>query len=425
MDRHRSTLELVRHDESARALELVRHDETARAPERDWDVTAFELDTDALAPQVVSDTTPQVVYDISFPEVHRNNEESTKERAPSRQDPKPVSKWLLIIMAFVVAIAIAVGAGVGVWRHREHISHAVSTITSPPVQSPTASLNPVTTSSPKSTSAAQSILDDTSLAALVLPGGDRHFFFQDNNGFIRRAVRSASENQWTISSPLNLSSNPKSLTPLTASVYDAIEVEDEGVLGPIVIGLQYVSESHILISNNLVQGNWTPDSTFGNWSTAVDTRSLSFCSIPSPETAPNNSTLNIALLFYENSKGKVSALLQRGSSGGNGSYQSGTIRWVDITSQESRSLPNDFRNTPSSNNNQSTTLYESDTNATFSAPFTSAANISAYGPTMLSYSPNSRISIVATGYAGSTSGPGIFGAGIHCAFSYPEQLLKD
>ena len=108
---------------------------------------------------------------------------------------------------------------------------------SPPVQSPTASLNPVTTSSPKSTSAAQSILDDTSLAALVLPGGDRHFFFQDNNGFIRRAVRSASENQWTISSPLNLSSNPKSLTPLTASVYDAIEVEDEGVLGPIVVNI--------------------------------------------------------------------------------------------------------------------------------------------------------------------------------------------
>ena len=34
------------------ALELVNHDETARAPERDWDATAFELDTSALAPQV-------------------------------------------------------------------------------------------------------------------------------------------------------------------------------------------------------------------------------------------------------------------------------------------------------------------------------------------------------------------------------------
>ena len=40
MDRHYST------------LELAKHDETARAPERDYDATAFELDTSALAPQV-------------------------------------------------------------------------------------------------------------------------------------------------------------------------------------------------------------------------------------------------------------------------------------------------------------------------------------------------------------------------------------
>lgn len=40
MDRHYST------------LELFKHDETARAPERDYDATAFELDTSALAPQV-------------------------------------------------------------------------------------------------------------------------------------------------------------------------------------------------------------------------------------------------------------------------------------------------------------------------------------------------------------------------------------
>ena len=40
MDRHYST------------LELVKHDETARAPERNWETTAFELDKSALAPQV-------------------------------------------------------------------------------------------------------------------------------------------------------------------------------------------------------------------------------------------------------------------------------------------------------------------------------------------------------------------------------------
>ena len=33
-------------------LELVKHDETARAPERDYDATAFELDASAMAPQV-------------------------------------------------------------------------------------------------------------------------------------------------------------------------------------------------------------------------------------------------------------------------------------------------------------------------------------------------------------------------------------
>lgn len=40
MDRHFST------------LELVKHDETARAPEIDHDATAFELDGNVLAPQV-------------------------------------------------------------------------------------------------------------------------------------------------------------------------------------------------------------------------------------------------------------------------------------------------------------------------------------------------------------------------------------
>lgn len=80
MDRHYST------------LELVKHDETARAPERDWDATAFELDGSALAPETVPETTPEVFYDNSFPEVHGNIEESTKERAPSNHISKPTLK---------------------------------------------------------------------------------------------------------------------------------------------------------------------------------------------------------------------------------------------------------------------------------------------------------------------------------------------
>ena len=40
MDRHYST------------LELAKHDETTQAPERDYDATAFELDFSAMAPEV-------------------------------------------------------------------------------------------------------------------------------------------------------------------------------------------------------------------------------------------------------------------------------------------------------------------------------------------------------------------------------------
>ena len=74
---------------------------------------------------------------------------------------------------------------------------------------------------PNITHAPQYILNDTSLAAVFLSNGDRHFFFQDNTGLIRRAVRVESNGQWTTSPNLNASadasSNPKRHTPLTAT----------------------------------------------------------------------------------------------------------------------------------------------------------------------------------------------------------------
>ena len=52
MDRHYST------------LELAKHDATARAPERDYDATAFELDVSVLAPEVSK--TPYVARSCDF-----------------------------------------------------------------------------------------------------------------------------------------------------------------------------------------------------------------------------------------------------------------------------------------------------------------------------------------------------------------------
>lgn len=90
--------------------------------------------------------------------------------------------------------------------------------------SPPAPPNPNTTPHPNITHAPQYILNDTSLTALSLSNGDRHLFFQDNTGLIRRAVRTESNGQWTTSPNLNASVDPSSNpglkpkihTPLTA-----------------------------------------------------------------------------------------------------------------------------------------------------------------------------------------------------------------
>ena len=117
-------------------------------------------------------------------------------------------------MFTVLIIAVAVGIGVAI----VHLTYSYSP--------------PATTSSRNLTSAAQYILDDTSLAALIIPNGDRHLFFQDNNGSIRRAVRTASDEQWIISPYVNLSANSKKHTPLAATVYSNVEAFDNGVFDP-------------------------------------------------------------------------------------------------------------------------------------------------------------------------------------------------
>ena len=85
--------------------------------------------------------------------------------------------------------------------------------------SPAAPQNPKITPHPNITRVAQYILNDTSLAALFLANGDRQQFFQDNTGLIRRAVRTASNSQWSTSPYLSVNfNNAKNNTPLAVNV---------------------------------------------------------------------------------------------------------------------------------------------------------------------------------------------------------------
>ena len=136
-----------------------------------------------------------------------------------------------------------------------------------------------------------------------------------------------------------------------------------------------------------------------------------------------NSTSNSALLYYENPTKKVSALLQRIHTDVDQNYTNVQPQWVDITSQESQSLPAEFRNVPGFR--YSNTLYESDTNATLSSPFTCAANFSLATVGALFYSPHNASlldsgPVVESDYRIGPSGPGNFSKGMHSRSSYLE-----
>lgn len=74
----------------------------------------------------------------------------------------------------------------------------------------------------------QQIINDTSLAATVLANDDRHLFFQDPQGVIRRVSRAASAIQWILDSVPIPIMDPRNFTPIAVTSrkfpYNAQEV---------------------------------------------------------------------------------------------------------------------------------------------------------------------------------------------------------
>ena len=77
----------------------------------------------------------------------------------------------------------------------------------------------------------------------------------------------------------------------------------------------------------------------------MTTRSLSVASTGTSLSSSQDIS-DLALLYYENPYGKVSALCQESYFANLGDQGFGAItnKWIDITSQESKSLPDEFRN---------------------------------------------------------------------------------
>ena len=177
------------------------------------------------------------------------------------------------------------------------------------------------------------------------------------------------------------------------------------MLTHIQIEVFYVSDSNQLSSLSVDGNSYAMRDLGKNYSTAIDTRSLSVGLITgsNPTNASANTITNLALLYYENPSGNVSVLLQRRNIT---EYQ-----WFDISSQSSQSLPDGFRN--NDNEDGSHTLCETSAYTIFAPPFTSQGNYS------ISYAPRNA-SFVRIGYNSGPIGPGIFSTSMHCISSSAE-----
>ena len=203
---------------------------------------------------------------------------------------------------------------------------------------------PQNTSNPSITRDEQYILNDTSLAALVLSNGDQQLFFQDNTGLVRSAIRTTTDNQWSIGPNISVSPNAKKYTRLaidskSGNTYSSVLIQTLNntwflyQLTFIQVFLYYVSESHVLHSSPIA-GIWDGQDPQQNYTTAENARSLCIASIANATTGSESS----AYFFYENSTGSVSALLRRQSTSG---FPRSGFQYVDVTNQ-CKALSHDF-----------------------------------------------------------------------------------
>ncbi|KAL8685731.1 MAG: hypothetical protein Q9218_007576, partial [Villophora microphyllina] len=148
---------------------------------------------------------------------------------------------------------------------------------------------------------APTILNDTFLAAVLLANGDRHLFFQDSGGLVRRAVRSASTGQWNTSPYLNVTSNAKKRTPLAATFVEQLDGKKQFELFYVTSDDKLSSSVYYMLDFQfgVPEGEWNPGNSFGNLSVAANTRHLSVSARTTTKALGPGINTDQALLFYE------------------------------------------------------------------------------------------------------------------------------
>ena len=225
MDHHLSSL-TVESDKVANAPEL---DGTMLAPEWRGDNTPPEVSllkpikgyaekmqvTPGHAIQVVDDSSPPEPIDVGSCEQPSDFPSSDTVIGPKSRKKRIV---LGSVLFGTVLVALAIGLGVGLSGHRQGGQNDLLNTTVPDRE---------LGKSP------QSLMDDTAISAITTSDGNRHVFFQEESGRLRRALYSIEADLWEASpdprlenlSGSNETLKAKNKTPLaTALVVDDVRV---------------------------------------------------------------------------------------------------------------------------------------------------------------------------------------------------------
>ncbi|KAL8918690.1 MAG: hypothetical protein Q9172_005319 [Xanthocarpia lactea] len=168
----------------------------SNAPEVDNTRSAPECRPDSAGPEVDPGSGVQVFYDDLPPEAVENLD--TK----NAQNIRPTRKVVNSIIAVAVAVAAALGIGLGVGLHRRQVvpSPRELNISSPPT--------PTTTPSP------HALMQNTPISAVTLNNTNRHLYFREQTGAVRRAVYIAQAQRWVVDVDARALSNAKNDAPI-------------------------------------------------------------------------------------------------------------------------------------------------------------------------------------------------------------------
>ncbi|KAL8853050.1 MAG: hypothetical protein Q9221_002080 [Calogaya cf. arnoldii] len=222
----------------------------ANAPEVDCTVLAPEWRGDKIAPEMAPGSAMQVIVNNSPPEaieVETSEKNSNPPSSDATVHPRSRKKRIAlgIVLIGTILAALSIGLGIGLPLHQRHQKERQDDAAN------------TTSADQESSKSLHSIMDDTAIAAVTLPNGNRQVFFQEESGKLRRALYSSQAGIWqTSTDPQMVQSSPliedaKNNTPLAAATWRNIENGND------IVSLFYVSREN----NTLKCIDWELDGT--------------------------------------------------------------------------------------------------------------------------------------------------------------------